>query len=711
MRRLLVLTGLSIATLGLGIVLAQNPTFPPPPPPPPPMPAGVAGAQQATGTGLVLGRVVDAAGGGVPGAIVMMTGGQVTITQTSSPAGDSRQMVTFSTTVVNSGSGPSAGPPTLPMSPRRVMTDGQGQFTFHDLPKGNFTFIVTAPGYTGGGFGQKLPGGPTRPFELAEGEKVGDVNLRVWKMASISGTLVDEAGEPAVGMTVRAMRQSIVGGKRKLTMSQTGSTDDRGMYRLANLIPGEYVIVVPNSTTTMPATGAAGGGAGDRVMLNGQAIQLPLGVDGISLNGPLTIFGANQIKVGDLTMSTVGTPGPAPTDDGRVAAYITTFYPASSSSAQAAAITLGSGDDRSGVDLQLRLVPTSRISGMISGPDGPAANMTLRLLPQGVEEMAADSGLETATTVSDGTGRFTFLGVPQGAYTIKATKAPRGGSGPMSVATMRSGDGSVMTFNVQQTVLGGGGGGRGGALVPAGPSEPAYFAEVPVSVSGDDVDGMAVMLREGLHVSGRMVFEGNATKPTPEALQRASISLTPADARLGLPAMSGKTNPDGSFVTAGYPPGHYFVSPASPGSPWRLKSAMLNGRDVSILSLDLNTADVDGLVLTYMDTTTQLSGNVSGLPQGKDAFAMVFAFPANFRQWAEEGMGPRGTRSSPIGKTGAYTLPELPPGDYLVVAINAEQVPQERDAQFYEALSRAGTLVSIGVGEKKSVDLKVSQIR
>src|SRR5204862_209713 len=148
-----------------------------------------------------------------------------------------------------------------------------------------------------------------------------------------------------------------------------------------------------------------------------------------------------------LTMSTLGTPGPAPSDDGHVAAYITTFYPASSNSAQAATITIGSGDDRSNVDLQLRLVPTSRIAGLISGPDGPAVNMTLRLLPAGVEEMASDSGLETATTISDGLGRFTFLGVPQGAYTIKAVKNPRGGP-QMAVATMRSADGAAVTFNV-----------------------------------------------------------------------------------------------------------------------------------------------------------------------------------------------------------------------------------------------------------------------
>ena len=95
--RVLVATGLGVAALGVGIVLAQTPP-PPPPPPPPQMPAGMAGAQQATGTGLVLGRVVDAAGGGVPGAIVMMSGGQVTITQSSGPSGDARQVVSFSVT-------------------------------------------------------------------------------------------------------------------------------------------------------------------------------------------------------------------------------------------------------------------------------------------------------------------------------------------------------------------------------------------------------------------------------------------------------------------------------------------------------------------------------------------------------------------------------------------------------------------------------------
>jgi hypothetical protein len=49
--------------------------------------------------------------------------------------------------------------------------------------------------------------------------------------------------------------------------------------------------------------------------------------------------------------------------------------------AQAQIITVGSGEDRAGLDLQMRLVPGSRVSGTLTGPDGPVANIGLKLVP------------------------------------------------------------------------------------------------------------------------------------------------------------------------------------------------------------------------------------------------------------------------------------------------------------------------------------------
>ena len=75
-------------------------------------------------------------------------------------------------------------------------------------------------------------------------------------------------------------------------------------------------------------------------------------------------------------------------------------------------ITIASGEERAGVDLQMHLVATSRVSGTLLGPDGPAFNMGLRLVPADARDLASENGYETATTVTDAAGQFTFLGVP-----------------------------------------------------------------------------------------------------------------------------------------------------------------------------------------------------------------------------------------------------------------------------------------------------------
>ena len=63
--------------------------------------------------------------------------------------------------------------------------------------------------------------------------------------------------------------------------------------------------------------------------------------------------------------------------------YPTQFFPGTPSAAQATTLTLKSGEERSGVDLTLSPAKTARVSGNVLGPDGPVANVALRLVPEG----------------------------------------------------------------------------------------------------------------------------------------------------------------------------------------------------------------------------------------------------------------------------------------------------------------------------------------
>ena len=151
----------------------------------------------------------------------------------------------------------------------RVLTDAKGQFLFRNVPTGSFTLRATIGGnvqnagfswaggfgpqvgpYLAGGYGQRRPGGLLQSIDLADGEQIADVVIKLWQGGSIDGTVRDEAGEPLVDVFVAAARRSSDG---RLLNGPSVRTDDRGAYHFGTLVPGDYVIVVPQVQAAMPA--------------------------------------------------------------------------------------------------------------------------------------------------------------------------------------------------------------------------------------------------------------------------------------------------------------------------------------------------------------------------------------------------------------------------------------------------------------------------
>src|SRR5690349_10824261 len=127
-------------------------------------------------------------------------------------------------------------------TPIRIMADAQGRFGFRDLPAGRFNITTQRPGWVDGAYGRTRPAGPTLALTLANGEKVSNVSVPMWKYASIAGVVVDETGDPVVTKTVRVLKRTIAGGKIRLVQSSQDTTDDRGMFRIGMLEPGEYLV-------------------------------------------------------------------------------------------------------------------------------------------------------------------------------------------------------------------------------------------------------------------------------------------------------------------------------------------------------------------------------------------------------------------------------------------------------------------------------------
>lgn len=634
---------------------------------------------------MILGQVVDAASARpVSGAIVTL--------QNSSPV---RVTVPPNASAADRAAAQAAAQ--AASAPRRIMADGQGIFVFHGLPKGSFRLSVDAPGYLSGGFGQQRVNGPTRQLDLDQAEHRSGVNIKLWAYASISGTVQDDGGEPAVGVAVRLLRITMSGAARRLSPAEGVQTDDRGMYRFGSLSPGDYMVALPQTVTSMPASTIDAFLAASNSPNGTGDFTRDLSASGAPMPNPTGIrLGTQQIQLTGGQNRPLAPPAPAP--DGRVVAYQTLFYPASPTSAGATTISLTSGLDRVGVDLQLRMVQTVKVSGTLTGPDGPAPNMGIKLLPSGMDSLLVDNGFETATTATDASGAFTFPAVPTGAYTVKVLRVPRPAPpAPPPPPPPGAGRGAQVLMP---------------SPVPALPAEATLWAEFPVSVGDSDVANLDVALRIGARITGRIVFEGSATPVTPDMLQRMTVSVSPADGRPMLVNSQGRVDATGQFATPGYPPGRYFLSANAPGPGWFFKSATLGGRNLDDDPLDIQGGDVSGATITFTDRTTELAGNVRDATNTGELNAMVIVFPADYAAWIDHGMSNRRTRSTSVGKPGTFRLTGLPPGDYLAVAINPDMVGDVRDVRTWApSLARAATRFSLGDGEKRTLDLVVSQIR
>ncbi len=622
--------------------------------------AGPANAQgpatQPAGTGIIVGQVVEAGTGRPVGGAVATIGGPARA---------------------------------------QAMTGADGRFVFRDLPKGTFTITAAKGGYIDGGHGRRRPNGPTQPIELADGERAGVLSLPMWRHGAISGTIVDEAGESVVGLTVRVMRRNIISGRRVFAMGAQATTDDRGMYRIPALIPGDYTVVVVSTQTSVPASTAD---EYNRAMQSNDPDQATLvrAMSEAGALGPLTAATGGATHVADQMLTLGRATPPPPIEGATVFVYPTTYHPAAVALSIATVISLGSGEDRTGADVQLKPVATTRVSGVVMGADGPAAHMPVRLAPTD----AAAGEADVATALTDRTGAFTFAAVPIGQYVLRVTRTPRPVGPNLGMTTIQTGNTTIVTRSADPS-----------QVLPGVPDEATLWAAVPIAVGRAEIAGLAVPLRTGLRVSGRMEFEGTAEKPPAQMFNRLTIATELAEGRPQTPFIPpGRIDPAGQFTTYGLPAGRYFVRIAGNPPGWTFKSAVYEGHDVSDVPLDLDGADVTGVVITYTDQPSELSGTVR-TSRGGDPDATVIVFPSDSTAWVSNGLNPRRIRTVRTSANGSYKLSGLPPGGYYVAAVPDEIASDWQDPAFLQALAPTATQVTIDDGQKRAQDLRTTTVK
>jgi uncharacterized protein (DUF2141 family) len=241
------------------------------------------------------------------------------------------------------------------------VTGPDGTFHFDRLPPGSYSLSCSRSGYL---VPRISTGYSSLVVTAAAGETVKGLRYGLIPQSIVSGRVVDDEGDPVEGVQVTLLAFRYSGGIRRLTpMSQTGTTNDRGEYRVSRLPAGKYFV---QASPERPPSGS-----------------------------PL--------------LAAARTPGSP------LVSYGSTFYPGATDSGQALRVELHGGQELSGLDIPLQRTALVRVSGRLIGPDGmPMQRASVMLI-------SAQSHLPTGFGVqADEAGSFVLNNVRSGSYLLNA---------------------------------------------------------------------------------------------------------------------------------------------------------------------------------------------------------------------------------------------------------------------------------------------------
>lgn len=567
--------------------------------------------------------------------------------------------------------------------PRTAVTDDDGRVVFVGLPAGNYLLSAAKPGYVRTFYGSRTVGmGPGVAVALI-GAARQEVTMKLVRGAVVTGTIRTPAGRAATGIAVQAVsRRFSLNREVSLfseTMNMMATTDDRGVYRIYGLPPGDYVV------------NARGGLTRDEIRaVTEQELQW-----------------ADKVVAGGAAGAPASDPAAAPSS-APPSAFAPVYYPGTTVAADAVPVTLGPGEERGGVDFPLQLVRTAQIRGRLIDEGGrpqPNQNISVRApqlqISDTLQFIEAAFGNASARTSADGS--FVLSAVRPGRYTITARATPRTGTEPPAPT------------------------GRGGiseASALFGMGAGTHWASEDVDVAGVDINDLTLVLRPGMTVSGRVTYEATTLTP-PKDMSTLTFSLSPAQTSVSVMGMAMsmmegatiRTNADGTFTANGVAPGRYrfltqaamlgAIAPAAAASAggFVLKSATVGGRDIADTPIDIRPGqDLSGIVVTFTDRPTEISGTVFDQAGRVTPHFPIVIFSTDRGYWTVASRRVQLVRPASDGKFRAVGLPA---GEYFVCAVTAVEQDQLADPAFLDQLAAASFRIALKDGEKKTQDLKL----
>jgi hypothetical protein len=518
-------------------------------------------------------------------------------------------------------------------------SDDAGRFVFRGIPPGRYMLQAIKAPFVPMNYGATRLERPGTAVAVSEGQTITGLVIRMTRGAAIEGRVLDQSGEPMAGALVAVMRSgySPITGGRALTTVANVVADDRGIYRAFGLAPGEYVVVA--RPPIAPDAGRGGGSGPDTRRLTTADVDRIL-----------------QAAQAPATAPPRAMPGSAVN-------WSPVYHPGTPDLASAARLTLAAGEDQSGIDIPMRLVPTSRISGIVTTPDGVLPQTVLITIVPADPRARLSTNLGFVSSARPpAAGRYTFAGVTPGSFIVNA----------------RTGSGA----------------GRGAAAPTT--ATPVLWASAPVTVQGVDLD-VPLALQPAIAVSGRVEFK-TQTPPTPEEIAGLRILLRSVESGPDEAYQpSARVTEPGTFAFAGGVPGLFRLNwSRGAGREWFMTSATVGGRETLDGPVEIK-APIADMTVVFTDRPSEISGTLqdaTGRP-ATDYFIVVFS--TNRAYWTP--LSRRVMQTRP-GTDGSYLLRNLPAGEYLVAALTDVAPGDASDPAFLGELTASAVKVTVSDGAR-----------
>lgn len=321
----------------------------------------------------------------------------------------------------------------------------------------------------------------------------------------------------------------------------------------------------------------------------------------------------------------------------------TTYYPNVLEMDQAAKVAVAQGARLQGLDVRLLKSRVYRVSGQVSGMPGRGRNAAVNLMSK--SDSMGWMGIGRSMSQVQPDGKFELRGVRPGVYTLNANVFEQDArlSGRVEV--------TVTNANVERVMVN---------------LSPGFDVQGVVKIEGASADGMRVAFEP--RERGEMYFGG----------------------------ANGVVKDDGTFVfrqvpaalkgtfRAYRPPDGYYVKAVKYGEADLLgDETELSPGGVIEVTMSAGAAKIEGVVTS--DKTAPAAG------------VGVVAIPSDIRARATL------QTATTTDQTGRYSIKNLPPGEYSIVAIDGYEGGMDQDPEFLKTYQSAVEKVTV---KEKAVENK-----